>query len=145
MLNISQTTVAAFVALALQMSTSGAALAAAGDGHVSPAKMEAIAGSKVKRVTLTQKAAQRIDIQTDKIQQDAAGKTIAPFGAVVYDLAGEAWVYTNPEPLTFIRQKIVVEVVKGDKVYLKEGPAQGSSVVIVGVAELYGAERGIGH
>ncbi|MGE0226040.1 MAG: hypothetical protein AB7F35_23390 [Acetobacteraceae bacterium] len=115
------------------------------DTHAAPAKAEAIPGSALKRLTLTDKAAQRLEIRTGQITQDASGKRVAPYPALIYDLAGDVWVYTSPSPLTFVRQKIVVEQVKGDAAYLLEGPPEGTAVVIVGVAELYGTERGVGH
>jgi hypothetical protein len=63
----------------------------------------------------------------------------------VYDSAGGTWVYTMPQPLTFVRQVVVVETISGDKAYLKEGPDSGTKVVTVGVAELYGTEKGLGY
>jgi hypothetical protein len=118
---------------------------AGGDAHVAPSKTEAIPGTSLKRLILTDKATQRLDIRTDQIGQDPSGRKVAPYPALVYDLAGEAWVYTNPAPNTFVRHKIVVEQVKGAYAYLVEGPPEGTKVVTVGVAELYGTERGVGH
>ena len=40
---------------------------------------------------------------------------------------------------------VVVEAIEGKNVYLKEGPPAGTMVVTVGAAELYGAEKGVGH
>jgi hypothetical protein len=138
--------VAALGAFALQMTTP-AAIAASAEGSkaAAPAKIEAIAGTKLSRVTLTQKAAQRLDIRTGAIGVDESGRKIAPYTSLFYDLAGEAWVYTNPEPLSFVRQKVTVELIKGPNVYLKDGPAAGTHVVTVGVPELYGTEKGVGH
>jgi hypothetical protein len=65
-----------------------------------PAKTEAISGTNIKKITLTEKAAQRLDIKTVDVRQDAS---------------------------------------------VKDGPAAGVKVVTVGVPELYGAERGVGH
>jgi hypothetical protein len=109
-----------------------------------PAKVEAVAGSRVKRVTLTEKAAQRLDIQIGEIRQDSSGNRIAPSTSVLYDLAGDCWVYINPAPLIYMRQSVMLERITGHDVYLKEGPAIGTQVVVVGVAELYGTEIGVG-
>jgi hypothetical protein len=38
----------------------------------------------------------------------------------------------------------VVESIKGPHALLKAGPPAGTTVVVVGVAELFGAESGIG-
>src|SRR4051794_3563825 len=75
------------------------AAAAGGDSHAPPpSKAEAIPGTSLKRLVLTDKAAQRLDIRTDQIGQDPSGRKVAPYPALVYDPAGEAWVYTNPAP-----------------------------------------------
>jgi hypothetical protein len=135
-----------FLAAALCLAISPALSAATSkDAHAAPAKAEPIPGTALKRLTLTEKAAQRLDIHTGQISQDPSGRKVAPYPALVYDLAGETWVYTNPSPLTFVREKIVVEQVKGEYAYLVEGPPEGTKVVTVGVAELYGTERGVGH
>lgn len=58
-------------------------------------------------------------------------------------MQGETWAYTNPEPLVFIRQSIIIDFIEGDLAVLSEGPATGTAVVTVGAAELYGAEVGV--
>lgn len=70
-------------------------------------------------------------------------KTI-PYAAVLYDAKGNTWVYTNPEPLVFIRQSIRIDTIAGDQVLLVEGPPVGAAVVTVGGAELLGTEFGVG-
>ena len=110
-----------------------------------PYKLEAIPGSEIKRIVLTEKAARRIDVKTGQISKDASGKLVAPYLAIMFDLKGETWVYTNPGPLQFVRHKVTVETVKGEKAFLTDGPPDETRVVTQGVAELYGTERGIGH
>jgi hypothetical protein len=110
-----------------------------------PARLEAISGSNIKKITLTLKAAQRLDVQIGKVRQDEAGRKVVPYAAVVYDKDGSTWVYTNPQPLTFVRQAIVVEDIKGDDAVLKEGPDVGMQVATTGAPQLYGAEKGVGH
>ena len=107
--------------------------------------VEAINGSKLMRVTLTQKAADRLDIKTAKVEVDGAGIMSAPYAAVLYDTTGKTWVYTNPEALVYVRHAVVVESIKGDRAYLKEGPPTGTVVVMIGASELYGVENGVGH
>jgi hypothetical protein len=63
---------------------------------------------------------------------------------VIYDLKGGTWVYTSPEPLTFVRQPITVDYIEGDTVVLLDGPPTGTELATVGVAELYGADTGVG-
>jgi len=112
-----------------------------------PATVEKIDGTEFNRVILTEKAAQRISIQTAPIveeQVNGAQRKIIPYAAVIYGLKGETWTYTNPNPLTFVRQPITIERIDGDRAVLMEGPPAGTAVVTVGVAELYGADTGIG-
>ena len=70
-------------------------------------------------------------------------RKVVPYAAVLYDVHGDAWVYTNPEPLVFVRELILVDYIEGDLVVLLEGPSIGTAVVTVGVAELFGAETGV--
>ena len=109
------------------------------------AHVEAINGSSLKKVVLTQKAADRLDIKTGAVTADAAGALSTPYASVLYDVKGNTWVYTNPEPLVYVRHAITVLSVKGPLALLKTGPAAGTAVVVVGASELYGAESGVGH
>ena len=111
-------------------------------GH-EPAVVEEVAGTDVSRVTLTPEAARRLDIKTADIEK-RAGSTIIPYSAIFYSPTGDAWTYTNPEGLTFVRQRILVDSIDGARVRLTKGPAPGTKVATVGVAELYGAESGVG-
>ena len=108
-------------------------------------RLEPIEGAKLSRVVLTQSAAQRLDIRTSEIRSDGSGKLIAPYAALIYDVSGAAWVYTNSTPLAYLRHAVVVESIVGPDVYLAMGPAAGTQVVTVGASELYGAESGVGH
>jgi hypothetical protein len=74
-----------------------------------------------------------------------ARKKVIPYSAVLYDASGDAWVYTSPEPLQFVRARVTIDRIDGDLVVLQEGPAAGTKVVTVGAAELFGAESGVGH
>ena len=67
----------------------------------------------------------------------------APFSSIIYDLDGDAWVYKVAAPLTYVREGVVIERIKGDHAYLKEGPPAGTQIVTVGVPELYGTEVGV--
>jgi hypothetical protein len=109
-----------------------------------PATLEKIAGSNIARVILTEQGARRIDLRTEPIRVQDGGSAM-PYSAIVYDKAGDTWVYTAAEPLTFVRQSITVGAIKGNVALLKDGPAPGTQVVTVGVAELYGVEFGAGH
>lgn len=130
----------------------GLALVAAGCGGggssdeeaSGPATIYEVEGSDLSRVELTAEAAKRLDIQTAAVEQNGGG-TVVPYSAVFYSPTGETWVYVSPKPLTFMRHEIVVDRIDGDKALLKDGPAPGTKVATVGVAELFGAESGLGE
>jgi len=107
-----------------------------------PATLEPIEGSDVSLVRLTEEAAVRLDIEVDPVLDAGTGTTI-PYAAVFYLATGETWTYTNPEPLAFVRVPIVVDRIRGDLVFLSDGPPSGMSVVTQGSAELYGTETGV--
>jgi hypothetical protein len=114
----------------------------------SDVQVEAIPGSDLSRVTLSQVGLERLGIATAPVRETStpvhgARKSVA-FSAVLYDADGKAWVYTNPEARTYVRESIAVERVDGDLAYLRDGPKAGTAVVTVGVAELFGAEYGVG-
>jgi hypothetical protein len=79
-----------------------------------------------------------------RVELELAGaaekQKVVPYGAVLYDGKGVAWVYANPKPLTFERQRIAVERIVGDLAVLAGGPPAGTPVVTVGAALLYGTE-----
>ena len=109
-----------------------------------PATVTEVKGSDLSRVELTAEAAERLDIQTAAVEQNGGGKVV-PYSAVYYSPTGETWVYVSPKPLTFVREAIVVDRIDGDKALLKDGPSPGTKVATVGVAELFGAESGLGE
>ena len=108
-----------------------------------PYQLEEVAGSEFKRVVLTEKAAERLDVQTTPIRNDEGSTKVVPYASVLYGLEGETWVYTSPENLVFVRQPIVIDHIEGDLAFISDGPDTGTEVVTVGVAELYGAEVGV--
>jgi hypothetical protein len=112
--------------------------------HHEPAKLEAIEGTDVKRVKFSAEGAERTGLQTAPIRQDGQRK-VMPYAALIYDAEGNAYTYTSPERLTYVRQKIEVDRVEGDSVVLSVGPPAGTEVVTVGAAEVYGTEFEVAH
>jgi Cu/Ag efflux pump CusA len=108
-----------------------------------PAHVESIAGSDTARITLEKRAAERLAIQTTTVEEAANG-LVVPSSAVFVDPEGHWWVYTNPEPLVFVRHEIDLDRQAGGRAYLSSGPPAGTKVVTVGVPELSGIEEGIG-
>lgn len=109
-----------------------------------PVTIEEVAPDMIPRLTLTERAAERLDIQTVVVEQSEQW-LVVPSDAIFVDEAGLFWLYTNPEPLVFLRHEIGVDHDDGERAFLTHGPDPGTSVVTVGVPELYGAESGIGH
>jgi hypothetical protein len=105
---------------------------------VPPSKLEPIEGSELQRVILTEKAAERIGVETVSV----SGVEV-PYAAVIYDIEGNTWIYTMPEPLTFVREQIVIDNIEGDTAILAESLPSEFNVVTVGVAEIYGTETGV--
>ena len=70
----------------------------------------------------------------------ARRQKLVPYDAIFYDAHGDAWVYTNTLPLTFERQRVVIDRVVDGMAQLTEGPVVGTPVVTVGAPLLYGAE-----
>ncbi len=138
---------------ALSLAATSPALAGGGKSigkpsGVVPAEVEDIPGSELRRVTLTERAIQRIDLQTDSVQEELVGgsaRKVVPYSSLLYDPQGRTWVYTSPGPRSFVREQVDVDFIEGDRVVLRRGPALGTTVASVGVAELYGAEFKIGH
>jgi CzcA family heavy metal efflux pump len=141
---------AALVMIAvLQLSACGQAPAstASNDDGGGPARVERLAGTDLSRVILTADAVKRLGIETTPVRNAKVGEAqreVVPYSAVIYDLHGETWVYTNPQPLTYVRASISVDYINGDLAVLAKGPPSGTVVVTVGAPELYGTESGVG-
>ena len=120
--------------------------------HTPPATLEESGQKGIMKIRLTERAAERIGIETVQIREEnvtrAGGdvtRKVVPYGAIMYDKKGATWTFTNPEPLVYVRHSITVENIDGDRVILAEGPPAGTAVVMVGAAELMGAEHKYGH
>lgn len=74
----------------------------------------------------------------------SASGIIIPFSAIVYDIEGGTWVYTNPSPNTYVRQRVELQTVIDNKAVMTRGPNAGTKIVTVGAAELFGTEFGGG-
>jgi len=114
-------------------------------GLEEPARLEAIAGSEIEQIILTEDAVKRLDLQTASVEAGSGrSQSMIPHAAVFYGLTGETWTYSNPGSLTYVRVPITVDHIDGEVAYLTDGPAPGTQVVTVGAAELFGVESGIG-
>jgi hypothetical protein len=112
--------------------------------HHEPAKLEPIKGTDVKRVMFDAEGAKRVGLQTAQVR-GAGQRKVIPYAAVIYDAEGNTFTYTSPEPLVYVREKVKVDYVAGDRVMLSEGPSIGTEIVTVGAAEVYGTEFEVAH
>jgi len=119
------------------------------DGHKfePPSVVEEIEGSDFNRVTLTEKAMERIGIKTTAVIElnDSPPIKVVPYSALLYGPEGQTWVYTSPQSRVFVRYVVDVNHIEGDNVFLNDGPPVGTIVATVGVAELYGTDFEMGH
>ena len=120
-------------------------LAGEASAKITPARVEATLDAKIKKITLTPKAAERLGIQIDEVRVDPSGRRIVPYASVLYDLTGKTWVYISADPLTFFRGAVEIDTIKGDNVYLTDGPPAGTKVLAVGVPQVFGSEVKVGH
>jgi hypothetical protein len=103
-----------------------------------PYTLEPIEGTEQVRVILTADGVERIGLETASVD----GTTV-PDSAIWMDVEGKEWVYTSPEPLTFVREGVSVDRYEGDVAVLEDRLPAGTEVVTVGVPELIGTEFGI--
>jgi CubicO group peptidase (beta-lactamase class C family) len=124
-----------------------ASIGLSGCGHSSEVApegaVEGVTGNPLE-VTVSAKAAERLGIQTTEVKGTPAGRTSVPYAAVLYDAHGDTWVYATSGNDVFVRTQVRVDRIDGDVALLLDGPPSGTSVVTVGLAELYGAETGVG-
>jgi hypothetical protein len=143
------------VCAGLLLIATGAALAGCGEAaseyedpeaaeHHEPAKLKSIEGTDVKRVVFSAEGAERVGLQTARVRASGQQKVI-PYAAVIYDPEGDTFAYTSPEPRVYIREKVKVSHVDGDRAVLAGGPPPGTKVVTVGAAEVYGTEFEVAH
>jgi hypothetical protein len=130
---------------ALLLSSCGGSVAA--ESYViehDPGHVETVEGSDIPQVVLTSRAVQRLAIETSVVGRRGEHRVV-PREALFVDPHGAWWVYTNPEPEVFVREKVRLLREQGGVGLFVRGPAVGTAVVTVGVAELYGVEEDVGH
>lgn len=133
---------AAVALVALVLSACGAAVSDEYERE-EPYTVEEVPGQDFPRVVLTGSAVERLGIQTEPVASDGSS-LVVPAEAVYLDADGSFWVFTNPEPLVYVREAVELVRETADLAYLSEGPVPGTEIVTVGIPELYGAETGFG-
>jgi streptogramin lyase len=114
-----------------------------------PVEVVKVAGQS-NRVTMTAKAIERIDLKTETVREQEVSRApsprrVVPHSSLIYDPKGQTWVYTSPQPRTFIKHKVDVAYVEGNLAVLNDGPPAGTVVVSTAATEVYGADTGVGH
>ena len=102
---------------------------------------------EINTVVLTERASERLVMETVPVSEqtvDGATRLTVPYAAIIYDSNGDTWVYVHPEPLSYRRSEITIDYIEGDLVVLEDGPEPGTEIAITSVAELYGADTGVG-
>lgn len=107
-----------------------------------PVTVEAVGGTDLKRLTLTEKAAGRLGVTTAPVTAEG-DRLLMPYAALLYLPDGTTFAYTNPDGRSYVRAGVTVEGIRGDQAVLTAGPPPGTAVVTIGGAELWGAEFGI--
>lgn len=90
------------------------------------------------------KPAQRVSVTLNTVEKSSKALTI-PWSAIVFDVYGGSWVYTQKTKNTYERNRVFLNHVSDIKAVLSEGPAEGSHIVVNGALELFGVETGFTH
>jgi len=69
---------------------------------------------------------------------------VVPSSAIVYDMNGGTWVYVLTAPHQYQRRRVQVVRESSGEALIGRGLLAGDTVVTVAVAEIFGAEFGIG-
>jgi cobalt-zinc-cadmium efflux system membrane fusion protein len=87
---------------------------------------------------------ERVSVQ---VPMDGGGTegSLIPWAAVLHDIQGGTWVYEALEGHAYTRRRVEVKDVVDGFAVLTRGPAPGTSIVVVGAAELYSTEFGTAH
>lgn len=133
------------VALLVAAGLALAGCAAAQGGEPPPTKVATLStppDGKPAIITLADAAVKRLGVTTAPVTA-ASGDSTVPYGALVYEADGSAWVFVQTAALSYRRAPVQVAGISGDRVRLTSGPPVGTEVVTVGAAELVGVEIGI--
>jgi hypothetical protein len=136
--------------LALALTAGALALALAGCTEVQefestsePTSVTPIKGQDdIQQVTFTADAARRVGLRTTTVHASGAERSI-PYAALIYNEEGRTYTYVSRKPLVFVRVRIAIDHIAGDRVVLRRGPPIGTHIVTTGAAEVYSAEFGV--
>lgn len=109
-----------------------------------PGRVEHVDGSDIGRVILEESAVERLGVRTEPVTRSGSHLAV-PDSAVLVDPDGHWWVFTSPRAGTYVRHEITLLSQRHGRSLYTSGPPAGTSVVTVGVPELYGVEAEVGH
>ena len=113
---------------------------------VAPPSANALAGTvdvfyQFDNTTAKYSPGHRVGV-TIPIRGEAESLTI-PWAAVIHDIQGGTWVYEQTVEHTYVRRRVVVQYVVGERAVLKDGNLKpGATLITGGSAELFGTETG---
>lgn len=87
---------------------------------------------------------QRVSVSLRTLNKHSSALTI-PWSAVVVDIYGGNWVYTQESKNSYKRQRVFIDHVDSNLAVISDGPSEGSDVVVNGALELFGVETGFTH
>lgn len=134
---------AAALAAGLPLAACSGPASSLGEASNGAVRVEPVEGSPVSKVILTPEARDRLGIATAQVRQGTRSGLVLPSAALLYDAEGRTWTYVVQGEGSYVRAAVDVDHIDGASTYLTDGPAAGTSVVVVGVPELYGAEEGV--
>ncbi len=99
-----------------------------------------LAGDARQRIRLTARRAAELGLATAPIGETKFGgklRKVVPIMSVIYDPRGGTWVFSNPDSLVFVRERVKVDSLAGELAVLAEGPPVGVRIVTAGAANLF--------
>ena len=87
---------------------------------------------------------QRVSVTLNTHGKSSSALTL-PWSAVVFDIYGGSWVYTQQSNHAYERKRVFLDHVSGNQAIISEGPPDGSKIVVNGALELFGVETGFAH
>lgn len=85
---------------------------------------------------------QLVEMQIPGRGDDGSPCLTVPWSSIIFDATGGTWIYERLEETSFARRRVSLQRVAGDTAILSSGPVEGTNIVSVGAAELFGAEFG---
>ena len=87
---------------------------------------------------------QRVSVTLNTQSKSIKALTL-PWSAVVFDVYGGSWVYTQQSKNLYERKRVFLDYVSGNRAIISDGPPEGSKIVVNGALELFGVETGFAH